>query len=87
MHVSVYINLNDKVHQLGGSTSKLVASKSSWDEYVKGEKGGWCEKDIILGQFNNTKEYEEFAKNSLVEIIERKKEEKEEKEIKDLLLE
>ena len=44
LHVSAYVNLNNRVHQLGSSTSK-----SSWDEYVKWEKkGGICKKDVIL---------------------------------------
>ncbi|MCR4283877.1 MAG: hypothetical protein NUV64_00965 [Parcubacteria group bacterium] len=32
LHTSVYVNLNDKVHQLGGEAAKLV--RSSWGEYM-----------------------------------------------------
>ncbi len=88
LHLSAYVNLNDRVHKLagfGGSTSKsieLVRSRSSWREYVGGtEYGGYkkdgknfCKKDIILGQFRNRKEYEEFAKSSLEGILERRAE-------------
>ena len=73
LHVSAYINLNTKVHQLGSSASKF--SKSSWDEYIN-NKDGFCEKDIILGQFKNLGEYKDFAESSLKDIRERKEMEK-----------
>lgn len=75
LHVSAYVNLNDKVHQLGSRASKLV--KSSWEEYGNFAAEAFCEKDIILGQFKSRSEYMEFARNSLPQILERKKEEKE----------
>ncbi len=68
LHVSAYINLNNKVHQFGSDASK---SKSSWDEYVEGS-GNFCEKKIILGQFKNPAEYKSFAESSLIDIRERK---------------
>ena len=37
-HLSVYINLNDRVHKLSGETTKY----SSWEEYVEGN--GFCKK-------------------------------------------
>lgn len=77
LHASAYVNLNDRAHQLGGSTPKLVKSLSSWGEYtdkrIKGIKG-ICEKEIILGQFKNSREYEHFALDSLESIIKRKEE-------------
>ena len=78
LHLGIYVNLNDKVHQLSGSAAKLT--KSSWDEYLKGDKDGFCRKDIILGQFNNVLEYKNFAESSLGDIQERK-------ELKKLILE
>ncbi|HEY4511704.1 MAG TPA: transposase [Candidatus Paceibacterota bacterium] len=81
LHVSAYVNLNDKTHQLGGSSSKLV--RSSWDEYRGIEKMGICNKDIILNQFKNSKEYEQFALSSLIDIQERKKDQR---ELQDLLI-
>ena len=77
LHLSAYINLNDKAHQLGSS-----ASKSSWGEYVGNNFGdfNFCKKDIILGQFKNKEEYKDFAEESL-KII------REKKEIEKLLLE
>jgi len=75
LHLSAYVNLNDKVHNFGN----LVSKKSSWEEYV-GNKDGFCKKDIILNQFNSISEYRNFSKVSL-EII------KERKEMEKLLLE
>jgi len=66
MHLSAYINLNNKIHQFGS-----LASKSSWDEY-KMNKAGFCNKDIILNQFKNVGSYTNFAKESLKDIRERK---------------
>lgn len=75
LYLSAYVNLNDNVHQLGSEASKLVKSKSSWDEYIKGRtQDGFCEKDIILGQFKNEREYEKFARNALESILSRKAE-------------
>lgn len=83
LHLSAYINLNNKVHQLGNSVSKLGVFKSSWDEYIgnKNEnENDFCEKDIILNQFKDALGYKKFAENSLKDIRERK-------DIKRLLLE
>lgn len=59
LHVSAYVNLNNRVHQLGGSTSK-----SSWNEYT-GKCEGICKKEDILGQFRKSEEYIDFAESSL----------------------
>ncbi|MFA5842004.1 MAG: transposase [Candidatus Paceibacterota bacterium] len=89
LHVSAYVNLNNRVHKLGGETAefaKFVGSVSSWEEYIgEGKNGaGICTKDIILEQFKGRKEYKEFAMASLRTIRERKDELK---GIKGLLLE
>lgn len=74
LHLSVYINLNDKINPLGHPMSKL--SKSSWKEYLQNDKNTFCKKDIILEQFKNSLEYKGFAENSLKDICERKEMEK-----------
>lgn len=74
LHLSAYVNLNDRVHQLGSEASKLVRSRSSWGEYIDEKAKGVCEKDIILDQFRNGDEYKEFALSSLESILERKEE-------------
>ncbi|QQG42921.1 MAG: transposase [Candidatus Giovannonibacteria bacterium] len=66
LHISAYVNLNDRIHRLGSR-----ASKSSWEEYVEKQKGT-CEKKIILDQFRNIAEYKTFAKESLKDILARK---------------
>lgn len=73
LHTSVYVNLNDRVHQLGGLAAKL--SKSSWGEYEENLKS-FCENSIVLSQFSNAKEYENFAESSLIDILEKKDMEK-----------
>lgn len=70
LHLSVYVNLNFRAHQLGGETAKLV--KSSWQEYIGEPVKEFCTKSIILDQFKNKKEYKQFSEDSLKDIIERK---------------
>lgn len=72
LHLSAYINLNDCVHQLGSSASKLVRSRSSWVEYTGKDNRGICKKDIILDQFEDIDDYKKFALSSLDSIKERK---------------
>ncbi|MBI5078128.1 MAG: transposase [Candidatus Yonathbacteria bacterium] len=74
LHISAYVNLNDRVHQLGGLASKLVESRSSWGEYTEKSKTaeGICDKGIILGQFRNNAEYKKFALSSLDDILTRR---------------
>lgn len=79
LHVSAYVNLNDRVHKLRSSTSQLVKSKSSWGEYIGKEKTRWCEKEGVLSQFRNKNEYKIFAQNSLNGTLERRFTEKEQK--------
>jgi len=74
LHVSAYVNLNDRVHFRGGSTATNFLSKSSWGEYVNKEIEGICEKEIILGQFKNIDDYRGFALSSLESIIQKKEE-------------
>lgn len=71
LYLSAYTNLNNRVHQLRGS-----ASKSSWGEYIGENKENFCEKEIILSQFKNKKEYKEFAEEALEIIRENKDMEK-----------
>lgn len=66
LHLSAYVNLNNNIHQQKGD------SRSSWDEYLKETPDSFCKKDIILGNFKNSKEYEKFAKETMREIIEKR---------------
>jgi len=69
LHLSAYINMNNR-NSLGTPTTKL--SKSSLEEYTENKKG-ICNIEIILGQFENQKEYLKFALESWQDIQERKK--------------
>jgi len=86
LHMSVYVNLNDKAHLLGTPSTKWIG-KSSWDEYLRAKiiKGAIgevnlvqngpndiCEKSMILSHFDSIEEYKEFAEKILQEIIEKK---------------
>ncbi|KKU53108.1 MAG: hypothetical protein A3F26_00980 [Candidatus Ryanbacteria bacterium RIFCSPHIGHO2_12_FULL_47_12b] len=72
LHVSAYVNLNDRVHGLHPNISI-----SSWNEYRNDIRGGLCKKDIIIKQFKNISEYISFAGGSLVDVRARKEELKE----------
>ena len=67
LHTSVYINLNYKVHKISGETAENV--KSSWGEYIGKTDKNICDKKIILEQFKSIKEYEDFTRSSLEEIL------------------
>lgn len=70
LHLSAYVNLNDKVHGFGSRTSK-----SSWEEYVGGvrkKEAVICKKQAVLGQFKNAQGYEIFAQNTLKGIREKR---------------
>jgi hypothetical protein len=67
LHLSVYINLNWKVHQISGLTAGNT--KSSWNEYIGKTNKHICNKKIILEQFKSIKDYKDFAELTLREII------------------
>lgn len=67
LHVSAYVNLNN---YFKGKKSKI--SCSSWEEYNENQSKNICEKGIIVDQFKNKKEYIEFARSSLDDILRRK---------------
>ena len=91
--LSVYINLNFEVHQKFQKTkNKKLFHKSSWNEYlkakiIKGKLGEGniiinnqndiCDKSMILSHFDSTKEYENFAKESLKDIKRKRYEDEE----------
>ena len=74
LHLSAYINLNDKIHARGHRVSTGV---TSWKEYLGNEYLGEavdsiCKKDIVLEQFNSIEEYKDFAENTLGDIVQNK---------------
>jgi putative transposase len=70
LHLSAYINLNNKIHK----NNSLF--KSSLEEY-KGKSETFCKKDIIIDQFKNYKDYENFLDDSLEFLLENKEKSKE----------
>ncbi|MSR76099.1 MAG: hypothetical protein EXS68_00730 [Candidatus Ryanbacteria bacterium] len=66
LHVSAYINLNNEVHGI------KQAIKSSWEEYIGNTNKKLCNTAIILKQFQDAREYKDFARASLADIIARK---------------
>ena len=77
-YLSVYINLNDQVHQIEGGASKLV--RSSWREYIENKKS-ICNKKTILNQFEGIGGYKKYCMDMLPLLIENKKLSKELKEL------
>ncbi len=70
LHVSVYVNLNDRVHKIRRPTSGFV--NSSWGEFVGDNNEATCEKEMILGQFKSRGEYKKFAEETLQGILEKR---------------
>ncbi len=69
LYLSVYVNLNHKVHRLAGEKIRLV--RTSWSEYVDAKKG-FCEKDIILTQFKDIAAYKAYADEAMINMQENK---------------
>jgi len=79
LHVSAYVNLNNLVHKIKGERFR-----SSWGEYIGKDKKALCKKSIIISQFKNLKEYNDFTLSSLKDILARKELSK---ELEQMLLE
>lgn len=77
LHLSVYINLNFKIHKGLNKEWMRKLSISSFKEYTEKVMKPFCKKDIVLEQFNSTKEYKNFCEETLPEILRKKKEAKE----------
>lgn len=84
LHLSAYINLNNRVHKSLNKKWMNDLPISSFKEYSEKSIKSFCKKDIVLGQFNNLREYKMFCEETLPEILRRKEEEK---ELKYILLE
>lgn len=72
-HLSVYVNLNDRVHQL--SSWRAKSSYSQYTNTKNGEKDYIVEhSDTILSHFDGAKAYGKYAMKTLREIKKRKEE-------------
>ncbi|MDO8529291.1 MAG: transposase [bacterium] len=58
LHLSAYVNKNNFIH---GYSKDDLWPYSSFLDYIGKRNDELCEKDIVLGQFRNEKEYKEFA--------------------------
>jgi hypothetical protein len=67
IHVSAYVNLNDRLHKLGN-----LVSKSSWEEYVGNPRERLCKTEIISEQFRSPNEYKKTAIETIEEIKSRR---------------
>jgi len=69
LYLSAYVNCNSEVHGIA------KAEKYRWcsfPEYISKRNFGLCEKNIILDQFRNQKEYQNFAEENAKEMKEKK---------------
>lgn len=76
LNLSVYINLNDRIHQLKPLGSNFV-ERSSWKEYVNKGAKGICKKDVILTQFDSLDAYRAFGEEIVLDFIQHKKDTRE----------
>jgi putative transposase len=73
LHLSAYINLNDRAHGRKEPRKTKTRMLSSWEEYTNSSTQAFCKKEVILEQFRNKGEYKSFAEDALENIIQRKK--------------
>jgi len=71
LQASSYVNLNN--YDKNGIIRKSL-NASSWIEYTQQTNINFCEKSIVLGQFESKKEYEKFALETWKNTCERKEE-------------
>lgn len=69
--LSAYVNANNEIH----SYPEKEWAYSSYLDYVGKRKGQLCEKEIILGQFeNNFSEYEKYVQDNMLYFKDKKEE-------------
>ncbi|MFA5925721.1 MAG: transposase [Parcubacteria group bacterium] len=73
LYLSAYINQNSQIHGIAKSDKYPW---SSYSQYSANKKFCLCRTHVIVSQFRNAKEYKEFCKENLKEMIERKQDEK-----------
>lgn len=69
LYVSAYVNCNSEIHNIE------VATKYPWcsySEYVVRKDVEFCEKQDILGQFGNSREYVRFCQEKVIGMKDRK---------------
>jgi len=77
LHLSVYVNLNDKVHKNLNKPWMAKLPFSSFAEFIGERKEKIiCQQGIVLDQFSSRAKYKIYAEDVLPDILRRKKEEK-----------
>jgi len=84
LHLSVYVNLNDRVHGDLNKKWLLDLPFSSLAEYQGIRKNKFCTTDMVLAQYKSNTDYCQYANSTLRGIMERKNSLK---ELEDLLIE
>lgn len=72
LYISAYVNCNSQIH---GIADALNYPWCSFPEYL-GEKGIKCQKDIVIKQFKNSKEYKIFCLEKAIGMKNKKEVEK-----------
>jgi len=73
LYLSAYVNKNNFIHQY---QNKDDWKYSSWLDYVGKRNGNLCKKELILNQFKNKKEYQEFVDKTSLYLKDKKEMEK-----------
>jgi putative transposase len=73
LYVSAYVNCNSEVHKIAKAEDYEWCS---FPEYIGKSKNNLCNKNIILGQFKDLKEYYNYAKINAQEMKFKKEAEK-----------
>ncbi|PJA86975.1 MAG: hypothetical protein CO141_01895 [Candidatus Moranbacteria bacterium CG_4_9_14_3_um_filter_42_9] len=68
LYLSAYVNKNHFIHGYKSGEWKY----SSLPDYTGKRNGKICQKDVILGQFNNIKEYEKFMRENALYMKDKK---------------
>lgn len=74
LHLSVYVNLNDKVHEGMNKSWMEELPVSSFREYTDIRYKGICSKEIILNQFKMPNSFLRYC-NEVLPLIKKRKEE------------
>ncbi|MFZ2975933.1 MAG: transposase [Candidatus Moraniibacteriota bacterium] len=69
LYLSAYVNKNNFIH---GYNKNNNWQYSSLSDYLDKEKIGFVNRNAVLGQFKNIKEYKEYLKNNALHMKEKK---------------
>ena len=73
LYLTVYVNLNDRVHKDMNKAWMKKLPFSSSNEYISKRTQGICTKEIVLSQFRDTKSFVSYCESTLKIIMENKK--------------